>query len=84
MRDPDEDWPDRSTRETRAEFIARMRPFFPKAGDPFDAELEKRTKAALASANEYHASRDPRSTSERLGYGPERARWTAGGEPDDA
>lgn len=68
MRDPDDDWPDRSTRETRAEFIARMRPYFPKAGESFDAELEKRTKATLTSANEYHASRDPRTMAQRLGY----------------
>lgn len=69
-----DDWPDRSTRETRTEFIARIRPYFPNGGDSFDATKEQRTKAALTSANEYHASRDPRTVAQRFGY----AHWTVG------
>lgn len=63
------DWPDdRSARETRAEFIERMRPYFPKPTDPHAEEDIARTRAALASANEYHMARDPRSMEVRLGY----------------
>lgn len=68
-----EDWPDhREIRQRRHEFIdaelGRMRRQLIDSADVHDADLMRRRREALAQANEYFDSRDPRSLAERLGY----------------
>lgn len=81
-----EDWPDSTNlRERRAAFVEREMAKLQKPVDPLAADFIERQRKAMASANEYCLARDPRSVSERLGYGvprsPMGASWTAG-DPD--